>query len=140
MTLQAAIADVQSTIRAIAGIYAAPEYPPDDTTNFPFVIAYAGDGEFRTGEPAGMLKYFGSIIIDLHVARKHLPRDVERAMAYHESIPNDILEDTTLGGTVQTCGPVVCSGLIEMWYGNPDLKTIGLRFTVQNVKIQTAFT
>lgn len=138
MGLQAAIRDVQGTIRAIAGIYAAPEYPPDDTTNFPFVVAYAGEGEFRTGEPQGLMKYLGSIIVDLHVARKNLALDVERAMTYHEQIPNDILEDTTLGGNADTCGPVVCSGIIAMTYGGTE--TLGLRFTIQNVKILANFT
>ena len=138
MTLQSAIEDVQGTISAISGIRAAPNYPPEDATAYPFVVAYAGEGEFRTGEPAGMLKYLGSIIVDLHVARKDLPRDARSAMAYHETIPNDILEDTTLGGTVSTCGPVSCSGLIAMNYGGQD--TLGLRFTIENVKIQAAFT
>lgn len=132
-----AIKDIQNTISGIAGIRSAPEYPPEDATAFPFVVAYAGSGEFRTGEPAGMLKYLGSIIVDLHVARKDLPRDAERAMTYHESIPSDILKDTTLGGNISTCGPVSCSGLIAMNYGGQD--TLGLRFTVQNVKIQAAF-
>ena len=138
MSLQTAIADVQGTIGAITGIRAAPDYPPEDSTVYPFVVAYAGAGEFRTGEPAGALKYLGSIIVDLHVARKDLPRDAEKAMTYHTSIPNDILEDKTLGGTADTCGPVSCSGLIAMSYGGQE--TLGLRFTIENVKILAAFT
>lgn len=138
MSLQDCIDDVQDHMAAISGIRAAPHEPPEDTAVFPFCAAYAGPGEFRTGEPAGMMKYLGSIIVDLHLARKDLPRDVERVMTYHESIPNDILEDTTLGGHAQTSGPVSCSGLIAMEYGG--VQTIGLRYTIQNVKIQQAFT
>jgi hypothetical protein len=137
MSLVDAIKDIQYTISSIPGIRSAPDDPPEDATAYPFVVAYAGSGEFRTGEPAGQMLYLGSIIVDLHVARKDLPRDAEKAMTYHESIPNDILEDTTLGGTISTCGPVSCSGLIAMSYGGQD--TLGLRFTVQNVKIQAAF-
>ena len=138
MTLISAITDVQSTISAITGIRKAPTYPPEDASVYPFVVAYAGPGEFRTGEPAGAMKYLGSIIVDLHVARKDLPRDAEKAMAFHDLIPNDILEDVTLGSTVQSCGPVTCSGLIVMSYG--DQETLGLRFTIENVKILAAFT
>lgn len=137
MTLQSAIQDVQATIAAISGIRDAPNYPPEDSAVYPFVVAYAGPGEFRTGEPAGQMKYLGSIIVDLHIARKDLPRDVEKAMTYHESIPNEILEDTTLGGNISTCGPVSCSGIIVMAYGGQE--TLGLRFTIENVKIQTNF-
>ena len=138
MSLQTAIADVQTSIAAITGIRLAPNYPPEDAAVYPFVVAYAGSGEFRTGEPAGLMKYLGSIIVDLHVARKDLPRDAEKAMTYHESIPNCILTDSTLGGTVSTCGPVSCSGLIAMSYGGQD--TLGLRFTIENVKILANFT
>lgn len=138
INLQEAITDVQTTIAAITGIRHAPNYPPEDAAVYPFVVAYAGSGEFRTGEPAGALKYLGSIIIDLHVARKDLPRDAEKAMTYHTTIPNDILKDVTLGGNIDTCGPVSCSGLIAMSYGGQD--TLGLRFTIENVKILAAFT
>ena len=137
MSLQDAIANVQTTIKAISGIREAPATPPKNISVFPFVVAYAGAGEFRTGEPAGQMKYLGSIIVDLHVARKDLPRDAAKAMGYHESIPNAILKDTTLGAKVDTCGPVSCSGLIFMNYG--EVETLGLRFTITNVKIKAAF-
>lgn len=138
MSLQDCIEDVANTVAAISGIRSAPVYVPEDTSVFPFVAVYAGAGEFRTGEPAGLMKYLGSIVVDLHLARKDLPRDVERVMTYHESIPNDILEDTTLGGHCTGSGPLSCSGLIAMSYGG--IETIGLRYTLQNVKIQAAFT
>ena len=134
MTLQTAIAQLQTTLGALTGIRNAPEYPPDNASAFPFIIAYAGPGGFTAGEPAGMMKYLGSIVIDLHLARKDLPRDVEKAMAYHDSIPDAILGDTTLGGTISTCGEVRTSGLIFLKYAETD--TIGIRFTIENVKIQ----
>ena len=136
--LQAAIASVQTTIAAISGIRQAPATPPEDATSFPFVVAYAGAGEFMGASPASSLKYLGSIIVDLHLARKDLPRDVAKVMTYHTSIPNAILNDITLGGNLDMCGPVACSGLIVMQYG--DQETLGLRYTIQNVKIVANFT
>lgn len=137
MTLQAAITQLQTTLAALTGIRAAPEYPPEDAAAFPFLIAYAGQGQFNAGEPAGMMKYLGTIIIDLHIARKDLPRDTAKAMVYHDLIPNEILSDTTIGTTVSTCGPVRTSGLIFMKYAEVD--TLGIRFTIDNVKIQANF-
>lgn len=137
MTLQAAITQLQTTLGALSGIRGAPEYPQENTSVFPFLVAYAGMGDFIAGEPAGMMKYLGSIIVDLHVARKDLPRDAEKAMGYHDTIPNAILKDTTIGGTISTCGPVHVSGLIALKFG--ELDTLGIRFTVENVKIQAAF-
>lgn len=133
MTLQAAITQLQVTLGAIGGIRQAPEYPPEDASAFPFIVAYAGAGEFEAGAPAGMMTYVGSIIVDLHIARKDLPRDTAKSMVYHDSIPDAILGDTTIGGTVSTCGPVATSGIIFMKYAEQD--TIGIRFTIQNVKI-----
>jgi hypothetical protein len=138
MTLQTAIAQLQTTLGALSGIRGAPEYVPDNTAVFPFIVAYAGPGEFRAGEPPGMMKYLGSIIVDLHLARKDLPRDIEKAMTYHDAIPNAILSDTTLGGTVSTMGAVSSSGLIFLKYAETD--TIGIRFTLENVKIQADLT
>ena len=85
-----------------------------------------------------MMKQLGSIIVELHMSRKELPRDVEKVMTYNESIPNGILVDTTLGGNCSTCGPVASSGLIAMEYGG--IPTLGIRYTVLNVKLQTALT
>jgi hypothetical protein len=135
MTLQAAITQLQTTLGAITGIRAAPEYPLDKASVYPVLDAYAGPGQYTAGEPAGMMKFLGSIIVDLHISLKDLPRDVEKAMPYHDSIPNAILNDTTLSGTISTCGPVRTSGLIYMKYGEQD--TIGIRFTIDNVKIQS---
>jgi hypothetical protein len=113
----------------LAGIRGAPEYPEENSAAFPYLIAYAGMGDFDTGGPAGMMKYVGTIIIDLHLARKDLPRDTAKTMAYHDLIPNEILGDTTIGGTISTCGPVHVSGLIAMKLG--ELDTLGLRFTLK---------
>jgi hypothetical protein len=137
MSLQDCIDDVADTIGAISGIRAAPHEPPEAISAYPTVITYPGAGEYRTGEPAGMLKYLGDIVVELHLARKDLPRDVAKVATYERSIPNDILEDTTLGGHCSTCGPVTSSGLIAMEW---DVPTIGIRYVIKNVKIQAAFT
>lgn len=136
MTTQAVIEKVQDIIGALAGISAAPDYPPDSLNAYPFVLAYQGAAEYKYNTPQDM-KTLTNIDIELHISRKNLPTDVKRAMQFADTIPAALLADTTLGGTCSTFELVLSTGLIPMTYAGTE--TIGIRFTLQNVKLLTTF-
>lgn len=134
MTLQSAIAGAQTIVGAISGIRSAPAYPPEELSVFPFAVAYSGGGTWEFG-PAGDKKGLHNIIVELHVQRKDLARDVTAAMAYSDSIPNALMLDTTLGGNASTFGRITYV-FGPLGYGGID--TIGFRFTIEAVKIISA--
>jgi len=133
MALQDAIAKVQELAGAVSGIRAAPEYLPESINIFPFLVCYAGSGSFEIA-PAGVMKGLHNIILELHVARQDLPRDTKNVMQYSDSIPQAIMADPTLGGTVSTIGSISYT-FGGMQYGTQ--QTLGFRFTIQSVKLQT---
>jgi hypothetical protein len=93
----------------------------------------AGSGSYDYG-PSGVMKGLHNIILELHVARKNLPKDVESAMQYSDSIPKAIMTYPTLSGTVSTIGRITYT-FGGMQYG--DQMTVGFRFTLEGVKLQT---
>lgn len=141
MTLAAAITQAQTYIAALSGIRAAPSTPPERVNVFPFVIARPGNGSIKFGA-TGAKKGLHNIIIELHVARKDLPRDVATILPYCESIPNllmyKLLNDDKWNGTIDTFESITYRFM--SWDWSPELKTIGIEFTVNDVKIQSELT
>lgn len=138
-SLQDAIDAVQDIMGALTGIKAAPDEPLEQFSQFPFAVCYADHGEWDFG-PAGDRKGLHTLVLELHVARKDLPRDIAAAMAYSDIIPNALLKDPTLAGTVSTIvGPLVYT-FGPMGYGNADKpNTLGFRFMI-TVKMQATIT
>lgn len=132
------LSDVKKRIKALGGISQIDLYPPEKITDFPFVTIYPGAGAWEYG-PAGDKKALYSIVVELHIARKNLPRDAEAAMRYVESIPNALMSNDD-GDTLSTTAfsGLDFSGLIALGYTDAD--TIGYRWTMQNVKLQTTLT
>ncbi len=129
-----AIEWIQGQIRTISGIRAAPNEPPNDMNAYPYVVAYEGPGEFWYGDPAGQYKGLHQVIIELHVARKDLPRDVTKLRTYFEPVAEKIMADPTWGGTIDTIqAPINHSGLVALGW-NDKTPTIGYAFRV-TVKI-----
>ena len=101
MGIAAAAAYVQSLAADITGIRDAPDYPPEQLNVFPVSVCYPASGEFRSG-PAGLMKAIHNLVVEIHIARKDLQRDVENVLPYGESLAAAILADPTLGSTVDT--------------------------------------
>lgn len=134
MTLAAAIGHIQATVGAVDGIRAAPAYPPDSMAVYPFTVCYPGSGTWE--RMSDWKKGLHTVNLEVHWARKDLYRDVEKAAAFAETIPNAILSDPTLGGHCETITAVSYS-FGAMQYGGVD--TIGYRYQV-TFKDETAIT
>ena len=137
-TLQAIIDEIQDQVGAISGIRGAPDEPPDSINAFPFAVAYVDVGEYHIGPP-NLMTGLHTIIVELHVARKDLERDVGRAMVYAKSIPNAVfaaLKDSTYTA-FQTLERITYEFGPLDW---GDLQTIGFRFRLEGVKSQDEIT
>ncbi len=137
-TLDDAIGEIQADIRALDGIRAAPDYAPEQMNAFPFSVVYPGSGEFTSDVPGGM-KGLHSITIELHVARKDLPRDIAKAMPFVQSIPNALLKAVATQGGDRFGGTIDTFGRITYEFGPLDwgaTQTIGWRFRMEGVKIK----
>ena len=133
-TLQDAIDQIQGQVAAISGIRSAPTEPPDKPGAFPFAVCFTRSGVYQIGPPEVMTGLH-VICVEVHVARRDLPRDVRAVMAYAKSIPDKIFSAlkassltaiSTFGDIRYEFGP--------MAYGGQD--TIGFRFLLEDVKTQ----
>ena len=141
-TLQQAIDEIAADLGALTGIRGAPDEAPEQISVFPFLVTYASSGEWESDVP-GNKRGLHTITVELHVARKDLPRDIAGAMAYSDSIPNALLKAiaTTAGdrfnNTIQTFNRVTYTFGTLGWAG---VDTIGFRFRIEGVKMQSAIT
>ena len=135
-TLQDAIEQVQVIMTAVTGIRSAPELPPEQINQFPFAVAFPGEGEF-TIEMGALMDGIHSIILELHIARKDLPRDVDKAGAYVDSIPKALWSNPTLNGRIRWFKRISYK-FGPLGWGNMD--TLGIRFTIHEVEIATGYT
>lgn len=135
MTIQTAIAHIQGLAEGLTGIRQAPDFPPEQMNVFPFAVCYPAAGQFQAG-PMGLMKGLHNLVVEIHVARKDLPRDVETALPFGELLAAAVLDDPTLGGTVDTVradeGISYTFGALA-WGGQ---ETVGWRVIIP-VKIQT---
>ena len=140
-TLQQTVKEIQAIVRQLKAIRSAPIKPPEKAAAFPFAMCYAASGNFKPQTVGGGGTMIGlhNIVIEVHVARKDLPRDYERAMVYAKLIPNAIhkahrdgtfTDMETFGQIDYVFGPMV--------YG--DIDTIGFEFTMTEVKTSDVVT
>jgi len=109
---------------------------------FPFIVTHPGTGEWSSDVPGNKIGLH-TITVELHVARKDLPRDIQKAMAYSESIPNALLKAVaTVSGdkfdnTISTFDRITYTFGPLGWAG---VDTIGFRFQIVGVKMQSNIT
>jgi hypothetical protein len=135
-TLQAVVKAIQSEVGALSGIRAAPEYMPEAPNVFPFAQAFVESGSYiqRQGTMVGT----HSVVVAVHVARKDLPRDIEKAMEYAKSVPNaiiDAMRKSNLGSTVSHFGNITYTFGPLQW---GDVGTLGFRFVVEEIRTEDA--
>ena len=137
--LRAAIAQIQTYMLTLSGMREAPTDPPEQPHVFPFAICTPFEGEW-SGQSGAWKKGLQTVVLDIHVARKDLSRDMQKLADYEDAVPNILLANPTLNGTVDTIVPPIYWRLLTFsWDKAGTLLTIGFRFTV-TVKMQTAIT
>jgi hypothetical protein len=135
--LQAGIKEILDEIREISEIRRVPEEPPENNDAFPFVVGYPSNGVY-TGRP-NVMKGLHNVAIELHVARKDLPRDYNKVMGIIDEIPYQLQKLQVDSGftTIATFGEIEYTfGVLE--WGN--LETLGVTYIINNVKVETIIT
>jgi hypothetical protein len=98
--LEDVIAAIQAKVQTLTpAIRSAPSVPTDNVSAWPFGITFIRrvnysqqSGSLRTG--------LCTAVVQIHVARKDLARDIPKAMPYGETLPVALFNDITLGGAV----------------------------------------
>jgi hypothetical protein len=126
------VAELKNLKPAVRVVYDDP--PEDVDTRFPFLVVYFGSGEFQK-QTRGFMVDLHSIVIELHTQRLDLPRDFREIVGIFDQIPLQLelgLEEGRFEA-IQTWETITYDGTDPMAYG--DLQTLGVTFTMQNVKI-----
>lgn len=133
-TLQDAIDQIQAVVGAVSGIRKAPDEPPDQLNEFPFAVCMAASGSFRVGPPE-IMQGVHTLVLEVHVARRDLTRDIQRLMPFAKSVPAAILAAYAAGTltAVQVIGGIRYELGALGWGG---FETLGLRFWIEDVKTQ----
>ena len=136
--LKDAIAEIIDELKTIGDIRRVPDEPPENNEQFPFAVVYPLTGSF-VGGPATLMKGLHGINIELHVARKDLPRDFSQIMDLIDEIPwqlmklrNDgkLTHMATFGSITYTFGPLSWAGV----------ETLGVTYTINDTKIEREIT
>jgi hypothetical protein len=128
-TLQDAVKAIQNEVLSIAGIKDAPQYPPEQITDFPFAVCYARDGTWEWVS-FGSVQGAASLVVELHVARKDLPHDIEKAMAFSDSVPEAIMGNDRLSDCGYELNGPISWTFGPMSWGSLEDNTLGFRWVI----------
>lgn len=115
--------------------------PPEASSEYPFAVTFARSGKVIV-RPVGVKRGLDTLVLQIHVARTgEVDAEIEQLMFYSDDIPMLILNDPTLGGSVDvvleiryTFGPLNWGGqqLTIGWEFEIDVKRLAtLSATVQ---------
>lgn len=135
MALKDAIDEVIDELQTIPGIRRVPDEPPENNNAFPFAVVYPSTGVYHYGPPP-LMRALHEINIELHVARKDLPRDYLKVMDLIDTIPKELWDLLRTGGfsNLDTFGDITYIFGPLSW-GAVD--TLGVTYTMTDVKVQT---
>jgi len=135
MALKDAVKEIVDELQTIKDIRRVPDNPPENNDQFPFAVAYPISG-FYTQGPAMVMTGLHSVNVELHVSRKDLPRDFALVMDLIDQIPQELMSLLNDGGfsEIQTFGEIPYTFGPLSWAG---VDTLGVTYTIENVKVQT---
>jgi len=138
MSLQDAIYEIQAAMREVSGVKNAPNEPPENTANFPFVSTFPGTGSI-SAKGYGDKTELHNIEIELHVKRKDLPIDMRTAVPFITDIVDKILSKRQDGAftAFDTFGDITYEFAPLAW---GETQTLGYRITLNDVKIRGTIT
>jgi hypothetical protein len=138
MALKDAIKDIVDELQTITDLRRVPDAPPENNDQFPFAVVYPLTGVYTQG-PAQLMKGLHSVNIELHVARKDLPRDYAQIMNVIDTIPWELMKLLNDGGYSN----LATIGQIDYFFGPlswSGVETLGVTYTINNVKVETEIT
>ena len=130
MTSRAVVQAIAAKARAITGMRAAPDNPPDSIAAYPFAVTYFMRGAWHGADATwgdGRVTY----ACDVHLSR--LPdtgRQLETCAEMPRTLALAILSDETLGGACTAVFDVRCQ-FTRMGYSG--IETAGYRFEIDIV-------
>ena len=137
-TIEQVVTQVQTYMATLSGIRSAPSSPPDSLGGLPMAVCIPQRGRWSVGSQSK--KGLHAIVIDIHISRKDAPRDYKAFVPYIESVPNLLFSELLNGkwdGLVETIGDIEYATTTFDYAG---METVGLRFTVTDIKMISAIT
>ncbi len=108
MTQYAIIQALAAKVRALSGLRAAPDDPPDNALAYPFAVTYFQSGSWK-GNDATWKTAPQTYAIDLYMGRYPDAGRVLKAYAeYPETLGQALVSDENLGGAVTLVSEVRC--------------------------------
>jgi hypothetical protein len=99
--IEDALAYLQGKVGSISGIKEAPPAPPEAMAQFPFALAYVSSFS-SIGGSSGFEEVLDTLVVEIHVARQVLPKDFVKALGYRNEVIKLLVDDPSLGGTIDT--------------------------------------
>lgn len=114
MALQAIVDRLQYHVASLSGIRSAPSDPIESPNVFPFGSTFPSNGEWGAGRIGKVLTdATHNVTTIIVVARKDLPRDIQKSAGYADAFQAALQADPTLNGEVHvieslayTFGPI----------------------------------
>ena len=137
MALKDAAQEIIDELKEISDIRRVPDEPPETNSQFPFAVLYPVRGNYAGGPP-GLMKGLHNIVIELHVARKDLPRDYSTVMDIIDQVPEQLLSamKNARFSYLDTFERIEYEFGALSWDG---IDTLGVTYTMLNVKVQTTY-
>jgi hypothetical protein len=133
---------VMDIVGAVSGIREAPDYPPEQLSDFPFAVCFPGEGTHSFSVPGERL-FLGNVILEVHVSRVDLPVAVQNSIGFGDTIPNALMKFTVTTGSLPLNGACDTFENVTQTFGElgwGDTQTLGYRFTITNIKARTTLT
>ena len=137
MALKDAVQEIVDELRKISDLRRVPDEPPETNNQFPFAVVYPIRGEYGGGY-VGSMKGLHSVVIELHIARKDLPRDYMQVMDLIDEIPKQIM----IARKDARFSEMSAVGTIEYEFGALSwggVDTLGVTYIITKVKVFTDY-
>jgi hypothetical protein len=128
-TIQDALDALRNEVLSVGGIKDAPKYPPEQANEFPFLVCYASNGDWDWVS-FGMIESTPNLTVEIHVARKNLPYDIEKAMAFSDSVPEAIMGNDNLSDCGYRLSGRISWTFGPMSWGSLEDNTLGFRWVI----------
>jgi hypothetical protein len=132
-TLAEFIAQVEVTVRTVAGIRTVHDFPPDQLNTWPAVVAYAAKG-YGDAKDFGLGFCYHDVACEVHIPQKDLARDTAKLLPFVTSMPEALKADPLLNAFYGAMNKISYSLFNEEYAG---IQTIGYRFIIEKVKLDS---